>query len=59
VSNPDCVRIAGASKLAEGMPLSDFLAVMQNRIGDSLKEDELAIDHWELWLFRCIGWNLS
>jgi hypothetical protein len=59
VSNSDCVTIAGASKLPEGMPLSDFLAVMQNRIGASLKEDELGIDHWELWLFRFIGWNLS
>jgi len=40
------------------MPLRDFLAVMQNKIGAILKENELAIDHWKLWLFRFIGWNL-
>lgn len=64
VHNPDCltlivVKLLGQGNYQQGMPIDNLLPIMQNRIGASLKEDELGIDHWELWLFRFIGWNLS
>ena len=53
------LQYLGQAKYQQGMPLSGFLTVMQNRIGASLKEDELGIDHWELWIFCFIGWHFS
>jgi len=33
------------------MPPVNLLAMATSRKGVSLKEDELGIDHWKLWLF--------
>jgi hypothetical protein len=40
-------------------PTECFILIPPLKNGVSLKENELGIDPWELWLFRFIGWNLS
>ena len=57
--NSDCDKIKKQVSYKEGMYPVSLLAISTNKKGVSLKEDELGIDHWELWLFRLIGWNLS